>query len=187
MTPVENKLPDAAVVATRTREALRRFGADPDVTSVDEASARVSASAVRERIVSALDRLLRQEKTAGVRAALRRLDADRYRDAVRDVILASDAEKMAELAGQSAALEQPTGFIAFIGESHAIPVDRLRQLLQSAENRRPENLGLLMTLGGTYPANQQEGVDERLRWYQAAIAAAPSNLAALSNLGAASR
>ena len=56
-TPDENKLPDAAAVATRTREALRRFGADPDAVSVDEAAARVSASVVRERIVSALDRL----------------------------------------------------------------------------------------------------------------------------------
>src|SRR5262249_52843616 len=57
-TPSENKLPAPAAVATRTREALARFGADPDAVSVDGAAARVSASAVRERIVSALDRLL---------------------------------------------------------------------------------------------------------------------------------
>src|SRR5262245_40378320 len=71
-TSVDNKLPDPAAVAARTREALRRFGADPDVTSVDEA-ARVSASAVRERVVAALDRLLRHEKKAAVRALLRRV------------------------------------------------------------------------------------------------------------------
>ena len=77
-------------MATRTRDVLRRFGADPDAVSVDDAAARVSASVVRERIVSALDRLLRQEKSTGVRALLRRVDADPYRDAVRDAILAGN-------------------------------------------------------------------------------------------------
>ena len=57
-TLVEDKFPDAAAVATRTREVLARFGADPDLASVDEAAARVAASRVPERIVSALDRLL---------------------------------------------------------------------------------------------------------------------------------
>ncbi len=100
-TPDENKLPDATAVATRTREALRRFGADPDAVSVDDAAARVSASVVRERIVSALDRLLRQGKTTGVRALLRRVDADPYRDAVRDAILAGDRAKSRGTGGPS--------------------------------------------------------------------------------------
>ncbi len=182
-TPVESKTPDAAVVATRMREALRRFGADPDAASLDEAVARVSASAVKERITSALDRLLWQQKTAEARALLRRVDADPFRDAVRDAVLAEDRAKFVELAGQKAALEQPPGFVAFLGESQAIVVERRRQLLQSAVSRRPENLSLLMILGGTYSINQQSGVNERLRWFQAAVAAAPANLAALNNLG----
>src|SRR5262249_34987431 len=48
----ENRFPDPAAVARRTREALRKFGADPDTASVDEAAARVSASAVRQRVVT---------------------------------------------------------------------------------------------------------------------------------------
>src|SRR5262249_18262734 len=82
------QFPDTAVVARRTREALARFGADPEAVSEDEAAARVSASVVRERIVTALDRLLWDSKRDGVRAVLRRVDADPYRDAVRDAILA---------------------------------------------------------------------------------------------------
>jgi tetratricopeptide (TPR) repeat protein len=181
-TAVDGKYPNPAAVARRTREALGRFGADPEAVSVDEASARVSASVVRERIVSALDRLLRQEKTAGVRSLLRQVDADPYRDAVRDVVLADDRAKMPELAGQPAALEQTAGFVAFLGESGAISVQRRRQLLQAALSRRPGDLGLLMALGGTYPINQKESADERLRWYQAALAAAPTNAAAHHNL-----
>src|SRR5262245_8317284 len=56
----ENRFPDPAAVAARTRAALRRFGADPDAVSVEDAAARVSASVVREQVVTALDRLLWQ-------------------------------------------------------------------------------------------------------------------------------
>ena len=180
----ENKLPDATAVATRTRDALRRFGADPESVSVDDAGARVSASVVRERIVSALDWLLRHMKTTGVRALLRRVDGEAYRDAVRDAYLADDtAKRISELAGQQAALDQPPGFVAFLGQSGAISMDRRRQLLQAAVSRRSWDLGLLITLGNTYPIDQEDGANERLRWFQAAVAAAPANAVAHIKLG----
>jgi superkiller protein 3 len=208
----ENKFPDWSVVATRTREALRRFGADPDAAPEDEAAARISASVVRERIISALDQLLLPirlvdvatlpaeeqkwytpqtraavaellPKTGGVHALLRRVDRDSYRDAVRDAIQAEDRAKFAQLAGRPAALEQPPGFVAFLGESRAIPVERRRQLLKAVVSRRPGNLGLLMTLALSYSFNRKESADEMLRWYQAAVAAAPANYAAHINLG----
>ncbi len=72
-TPVDNKYPDPADEARRTREALARFGVDPEAAPADEVAARASASAVRERIVSSLDRLLVHQKAAQVRAVLRRL------------------------------------------------------------------------------------------------------------------
>jgi tetratricopeptide (TPR) repeat protein len=121
-----------------------------------------------------------------VRALLRQVDADPYRNAVRDAVLANDAKKIAELAGQTAALEQPPGFATFLGESGAISDKQRLQLLESAVSRRSGDLGLLMFLG-SYPIDQKEGVDERLRWYQAAIAAAPANAAAHTNLGVALR
>jgi tetratricopeptide (TPR) repeat protein len=183
LTWADNRFPDPAVVATRTREALRRFGAHPEAVPADEAAARVSASRVRAQIVSALDRLLRQEKTAGVRALLGRVDADPFRDAVRDAVLVEDRARFAELAGHNAALEQPPGFVAFLGENQAIAVERRRQLLQAALSQRPGDLGLLMTLGDTYLADRKERADQQLRWYQAAVAAAPANAAAHNNLG----
>ena len=172
-------------MATRTLEALRRFGVDPHASSVDDAAARVSASVVRERMVSALNLLLEPGKTTGTLALLGRVDADPYRDAVRDAIVAEDRAKFVELAGQQAALEQPPGFITLLGQSKAIPVERRRHLLQAAVSRRSGDLGLLMTLGFTYPIDQEEGANERLRWYQAAAAAAPANAVAHINLGVA--
>jgi tetratricopeptide (TPR) repeat protein len=184
-TVVENKKPDAAAVATRTREALARFGADPEAVSADEAAARVSASVVRERIVAALDRLLRYQKTAGARALLRRVDADPYRDAIRDAVVAEDRAKLVHLASQKEALEQAPGFTAFLGESQALAVPRRRQLLQAALSRRPGDLGLLMTLGSSYAINHEDDANERLRWFQAAVAAAPANADAHNGLGVA--
>jgi tetratricopeptide (TPR) repeat protein len=181
------------VVARRTREALARFGADPDAVPVDEAVARVNASEVRPRIVSALDRLLRQEKKAGVRALLRRVDADAYRDAVRDAVLAKDGAKLVRLAGTEQALKQPPGFAAFLGELGEIKAERRRQVLQAAVSRQPGDLGLLMTMATTYLAGMGTGVlfyrekdsaDELVRWFQAAVAAAPTNSTAYIGLGA---
>src|SRR5262249_28543037 len=158
--PAESKLPDPAAVAARTRGALKRFGADPDAAPADEAAARVSASAGRERGVPALDRLLGHAKRAGGRAVLGAGGARRCQDPVRDAVLAGDRAKVAELAGRRAALEQPPGFAAFMGEGGAIRVERRRQLLEAAVGRRPADLGLLMTLGGTYPSNQETGANE---------------------------
>jgi tetratricopeptide (TPR) repeat protein len=174
-TPVDGRLPDPAVVAARTREALARFGADPEAVSADEAAARVAASVVRQRTVAALDRLLGLQRAEAARALLRRVDADPYRDAVRDAVLANDGAKLAALAGQPAALEQPAGFAASLGESEAVAVERRRQLLQAALAHAPGDLHLLMTLGGTYRLFGEDGANERLRWYQAAVAAAPGN------------
>jgi tetratricopeptide (TPR) repeat protein len=181
--PVESKWPNAAVVAARYREALARFGADPDAVPPAKAAARVSASAVRERLMAALDRLLRQEKTAGVREALQVLDPDLYRDAVRDAVQAGATARVAELVGRPAALEQPGWFVAVLGEDKAVGLERRRELLVAAIRRRPNDLTLVMTQGETYPLNQRDGADERAQWYQAAVAVAPGNAASHNNLG----
>jgi tetratricopeptide (TPR) repeat protein/serine/threonine protein kinase len=183
----ENRFPDPAVAAARTREILKRFGADPDTVSVDDAAARVSASVVRERIIPALDRLLRQQRTAGVRRLLRQVDANPYRDAVRDAVLADDASRLVALTGkEDEAREQPPGFATFLGENKAIAVEQQRELLRAAVMRWPGELNLLMALGNTYRGNQK-WADDRLRWYQAAVAVAPANSAAHNNLGLALR
>jgi tetratricopeptide (TPR) repeat protein len=186
-TKVGNKYPEVAEVASRYHEALVRFGAGPDAVGVEEEAARISDSTVRERLVGALDRLLRAEHSAAVRAVLDALDPDPFRDAVRNAEQAKDAAALVKLAGQAEALQQPAGFAAFLGESEAISAERRRAVLVTAVQRRPGDLGLLMTLGKSYPLNQREGAEERVRWFQAAVAAVPLNGAAHNNLGLALR
>lgn len=183
-----NRFADPAEVAKRTEDALARFGADPEAVSVEDAAARVAASVVRERIVAALDRRLRQGRSAGVHALLRRVDADPYRDAVRDAVLAGDRPALVRLAAQPDAMEQPSWFAAILGESDAIAPERRREFLLAAVMRRPDDLDLLMALGTVsyhWPTDPVESAVQRMRWFQAAVAAAPDNLAALNDLGGA--
>jgi tetratricopeptide (TPR) repeat protein len=179
----ENRFPDGAIVARRTREALKRIGADPDAVTADEAAARVSASVVRERIVSALDRLVRVQKSSAARAVLRRVDADSYRDAVRDAVLARDGVKLLTLAGQEAALEQPPGFTTFLGEIQVIEVQRRRQLLQAAVSRRLGDLGLLTEFTTFLGEIQVIEVQRRRQLLQAAVSRRPGDLGLLMTLG----
>src|SRR5262249_25221716 len=106
---VESSRPKPAAVASRFREALVEFGLSPESVSVEEAAARVSDSAVRDRLVTALDWWLRVEELpsvrvrAWVRAVLQAADPDSYRDAVRDAVLKNDTEKMAGLVARAEA------------------------------------------------------------------------------------
>jgi tetratricopeptide (TPR) repeat protein len=181
----DNRFADMTSVSARSREALRRFGVDPASASIEDAVARASASTIRERIVTAMDRLLTRGGTDDLRAVLRRLDADPFRDAVRDALVAEDGPKLAELAARPAALEQPPGFAASLGEAQMLDVRRRIEVLEAAVIRRPMDVRLLMTLAYCYPDEQRNGIEPRIRWYQAAVAADPGNSAATGNLGAA--
>src|SRR5262249_27114956 len=84
------------------------------------------------------------------------------------------------------ALAQPPGFAATLGQHNAaVPADRARVVLGAALRSRPGDLALLMTLGNSYRSKRREWADDRLRWFQAAVAAHPRNAAARTSLGGA--
>jgi tetratricopeptide (TPR) repeat protein len=178
-----NRRPDDAALAARYREALGRFGVGPESTTADEAAARISRSAVRDRLTPALDRWLQLERPAWVRSVLKLVDPDQFRNDVRDAVFTADQPMLAELAARPEAGEQPSNWIAVMGENRAIPVARRRNLLMVAVRDRPGELGLLMTLGTAFPLNYKEGAEQRVRWLQAAAALAPGNAIVHNNLG----
>ena len=116
--------------------------------------------------------LLQHQKNAVVRALLGRVDADPYRDAVRDAVLAGDEGGIRDLAAQDDALLQPPGFAAFLGETKVIDVERRQELLRAALSRRTTDVDLLMTLAFTsaYPAYHPKRLADQMRWLQAALA-----------------
>jgi tetratricopeptide (TPR) repeat protein len=168
------------VLAEKYRAVFRRSGADPGQASADETARWLADSSVRDRLLAALDLWLIREPA--VRAVLRTADPDPYRDAYRDARAAGDLARVVELAERPEALTQPPGFAAALGRYGVIPVERQRAVLGAAIWSRPGNPALLMALGETYPY-QREWADERVRWFQAAVAARPANAAAHFNLG----
>jgi serine/threonine protein kinase/tetratricopeptide (TPR) repeat protein len=175
--------PDPRTLAARWRAALADYGVTPDEGRAAESAAKVNGSLVRDRVLAALDLVLAADPSAGVRAVLREADPDPYRDAVRDAWVARDARAVVALAGRPEALDQPARFATALGWIENVPADRRRAVLESALRTRTWDLELLMRLGQTYPFDRPEGASERVRWYQAALAARPGNLVALNNLG----
>jgi tetratricopeptide (TPR) repeat protein len=189
-TSVEDKFPDWEDQAIRLRAAFERFGLASDQTPPDEAARRMAGSTVRDRLVLALDLWLLADSSpkgsAEVRALLKAVDANNYRDAVRDAILARDFGRVARLAEQEEALSQPSGFAGFLGGIKGVPVERQREVLRSALLHGPGDLGLLLNMGWTYPIDARpESVAGKLRWCQAAVAAQPRNVSAHTSLASA--
>jgi tetratricopeptide (TPR) repeat protein len=181
-TPVNGTVPpDSKTVASKLRSALVGYGLSAAQVRAGEA-VRVTRSLVRERLLTALDLCLYLEPMAPVRDVLRAADPDAYREAVRDAVAAGNGARQAELAGRPAALKQPPWFAAVLGQNQAVVAERRRAVLGEALRTRPGDLSLLMEMGESYP-RQGEGVAERLRWFQAAVAAHPLNAVARFNLG----
>lgn len=181
LTPDGPKAPDPGRVAALYRQVLGRY----DAGGPERAAERIAGSAVRERLVAALDRVLRHGRSAAVRATLRAVDPNPLRDAVRNAWERGEADRLPDLIRQPGWSDQPAVFVAVSSEDPAVPVPLRRALLAEAIRRQPDDLGLLMAMGNTFPLNRAEGAEERVRWFQAAVAVAPLNPSPHTNLGTA--
>ena len=188
-TLVEGGFPGGEAVRARWPIALAAHGVTADRGRAADSAERVKASLVRDRLMTTLHEWLTLEPSAdvreGLRAVLRAADADPYREAFRDAILVQDGRTIVALAERPEALEQPAWFAVSIGKLAHVPEERRREVLESALRIRPGDLAILMSLGGSWDTGEPESLPQRIRWYQAAVAAHPRNVAARNNLGAA--
>jgi eukaryotic-like serine/threonine-protein kinase len=171
-TPVENHLPRGDALAEKWRATFAAAGLDVKAVPPAELAGRVANSLLRDQLVAQLDMWLVESPSNEVREVLRRLDADSYRDAVRDAILMKDAKRIAELSGRAEALAQRPGFTAALGWQGAVPFTRRREILEVALGAHPGNLTLLLTAGTLSFPNV---VATEVQWLRAAVAVAPKN------------
>jgi serine/threonine protein kinase/Flp pilus assembly protein TadD len=177
------KVPDHRELARYLLAMFTSGGLDFRSLPSGEVARWVLSSHLRVRLTSTFDLLLIALPEASLLDVLHAVDPDKYRDDMRAAVLARDDEKIARLADQSAAEAQPPGFIAALSQIADVPLARRRNLLQTALSSHPGDLGLLLTLGNTYPVDRKEAVEERVRWFQAAVSAHPGSAVAYNHLG----
>ncbi|HEV3439045.1 MAG TPA: protein kinase, partial [Gemmata sp.] len=183
-TPVDTRYPGPTTLVPLWMEAFTSFGIVPGKTSGTEIAARLSESAIRERALTALDRWIIVDHSADVASVLRFADQDSFRTQIREAICTKNANGLIDLAQKNEALAQPVWFVALTSEK-SVPLDRRRLLLERALAKHPGNLNLLIDLGSLYPVNVNEGVEDRIRWFQAAVSTHPQNIVARNSLGVA--
>ena len=177
-----SKFPPGEEQARRLRAMFAGMELLPP-TPPETAAERVQASAVKDRLLAALDLWLLQAAAPEARAVLQAADPDPYRDRVRDALRAIDGPRIAELAQQAEALAQPPRYATVLGQCRAVPLKRRHEVLEAALRARPNSLTLLMALGNSFPGNQRPGAANRARWYQSAVAVQPTNAAVHNALG----
>jgi tetratricopeptide (TPR) repeat protein len=184
-TPTGRGFPTSPPIAEEWKQAFTRFGIVPGTTPVTEVVRLVNDSLIRDRLLTSLDLWLPSSPSRpDLAELLKALDPDDYRDAVRAAIRTTDADWRRYLFNHPKALEQPPRFAVVLGALYG-PAERKRAILMRVMVGKPGNLAVLMALGATYRGDLREHAAERVRWYQAAVAARPRNVAAWVNLGSA--
>jgi serine/threonine protein kinase/Tfp pilus assembly protein PilF len=175
------------------REAFRRYGLDVEALDPDEAARRVRASAIRDRLVAALDGWVLAKGTADLSggerllAVARRADADPWRDRFREAFRYRDRKVLVRLARDQEVLAQPPATVLLLaavlrqGGDVPLAVEVLRQAQPRHGGDFWVNHQLAFYLMQLRPARAAEAVG----FYRAALALRPESPAVHLNLGAA--
>jgi tetratricopeptide (TPR) repeat protein len=166
-------------------KAFANYGITPGTTPAAKVASRFEDCLVREHALRSLDLWLLWSRSPQVAAALHAADPNDYRDSVRAALVQRWPLPLLALAGNPVATNQPPRFAAVLGELTTVPLDRRTELLLVALRKRPDDFGLLMTLGSLPRPKTPEYAGEYEKWYRAAVAVRPTSAAAHNNLAGA--
>jgi serine/threonine-protein kinase len=171
-------------------EAFRKYGLDLPALDPVTAAERIAASHIREPLLAALDdwAMLKWKTDPAGRdhllAIARRVDADAWRNLLRDRAVQGERQPLEELAGQPDVARQPPATLHTL----ALALIRVRAyaaataMLQSAQRRSPGDFWINHDLGFCLIA--QHGRErEAAAYFQAALALRPQSVRVRRNLG----
>ncbi len=184
-TATGSRYPAAELVAKRWQAALAAHGVVPAAAPTPADVARVTGTPARAAVLAALDGWLGRAPTEPVRALLAAADPDPFRTEVRRLMAAQDAAGLAGVADRPEWASQPAGLVEAFAAEAGVPVAVRRALLARVAAARPDDYGVLMDLGATFPLTAAGA--ERVRWFQAAAALRPGSAPARLSLGSALR
>jgi len=171
-------------------EAFRKYGLDLPALDPATAAERIAASSIKEQLVAAVDdwAALKWNTDASGRdhllAIARRVDADEWRNQLRDSAVQGNRPLLEELAGkadvakQSPATLHMLAYALFRVKAYATATP----LLQSAQRRYPGDFWINCHLGFCLMA-QRGRSREAAAYFQAALALRPQSLRVRRSLG----
>jgi tetratricopeptide (TPR) repeat protein len=176
------------------RETFARRGLDLGAPDPEEAAARIRASAVRARLVEALDfwadtkEHLRAGSGEGLRAVAARVDDDPWRRRLRQLTTRKDRATLEQLAGEDVALAQPPANLVLLSRALGATggLGDAERLLRRAQQLHPGDFWTNLELANLLaPANvgPSARVVEGIGFYRAALAVRPQSLGVHNNLG----
>ncbi len=180
---VTGLMPARELVVQRFLGALASAELQPSADRAAAIAARLADSPLRERVVDIYDRILWVERKPEVATVLAKADPDPFRDRFRAAIVADDPKAIAEMVVRPEFLEQPAGFVGIATWASPVPEAIRRDVVNRVVLRWPNNPSVLVNAGYMFPTNRRTGADERLRWFQAALAAHPNNTYPLNGIG----
>jgi tetratricopeptide (TPR) repeat protein len=177
--------------------AFRTYGVDVEQLPPDEAAARITASAVRESLITVLDEWATQASVqqrgepvaARLRAVARAADHDPARQELRDLVAAGNVPALAAWAARPDALRQPPATILLGAKAlnQAKEANAATRLLIAAAQRYPSDFWLHHDLAHILDDLDPPRLEEAAGYYRAALALRPDSPGAHLNFGRALR
>jgi serine/threonine protein kinase/tetratricopeptide (TPR) repeat protein len=175
-------------------KAFREYGIDVDSLEPQEAATRVRARKIMLQLSVALDRWARRRKESGqgkdwqrLVAVARAADPDKWRNRVRDAMGRGDRTALNKLVASEKINDLPLQTLSLLAE--ALDSKHGRTVLQLAHRKYPDDFWINFQLAYLFdwvPSEQQDFA-EAIRFYTAALALRPRNVATHLHLGHALR
>jgi serine/threonine-protein kinase len=167
--------------------AFRSYGIDVLAMLPEEASALVTASAIRAALLVALDNWASSDLAAQTRlyAVANAADASQPRRELRTLVMAKDGRRLKELLDKPTARDQPPQTLYWLSKSLAATGHKSEALalLISAQREYPHDFWVNHDLAFRLHFASPPRIPEAVGYYRAAVALRPSSPGALLNLG----
>jgi serine/threonine protein kinase/Tfp pilus assembly protein PilF len=181
---------DVAGADPAYRAAFGEYGLDVEALDPDEVAARIGDSAIRDRLVAALDGWV-MARAAGGRSdtdrlldVARRADRDRWRERLRETFVRRDGKSLDELARDPDVLGQPPATVlllaAVLGQTLHTP--QAVEVLQQAQHAHPGDFWINHMLAAYLLQVQPVQAGEAVAYSRAALALRPDSPGAHLNL-----
>jgi tetratricopeptide (TPR) repeat protein len=185
-----------AIADRAHQEAFARRGLDFDTLGPEEATARIRASAVRARLVEALDvwadvrERWRAGSGKGLQAVAGQADDDPWRQRLRQLTMSKDRAALEQLAGEDGAFTQPPPNLVLLacaleatgGQAAAERLLRRAQQLHPGDFWSNTELAKLLVRDKVGPPTR---VEEGIGFFRAALAVRPQSAVVHNNLSVA--